>query len=266
MRLSCFLLVLTPAAVAAQTWGLTWKSPAECLQAAELAERVERKLGQPLFVATAPRSVEGHLEKTTDQWRARFTIVDANGKILGTRELEQSVVTCRDLDERLVFLVVLLIRPIVELEAAPPAPREVVALPPAPRPVRPRLQVRGDERLVDGLVVALPVFHQRLGRADLVDQYWARFGLKTATGVLAGVLLLTAVVALSASALGADCVRWSGTPQAPGRCVDRSPGALVSALITAVLGTGGVIAAVAYPSAPTSQAEDERLVKEYEAR
>ncbi len=129
------LVLFAPAARAAPTWGLTWRAPADCLQAAELAERVERRMGQPLFVASAPRAVEGRLEQMSDQWRARFTIVDVNGKILGTRELEQSAASCRDLDERLVFLVVLLIRPMVELEARPP-PIPSQPGPPPPPPVR----------------------------------------------------------------------------------------------------------------------------------
>ncbi len=225
-------------------------------------------MGQPLFVATAPRSVEGRLEQTSDQWRARFTIVDLNGKILGTRELEQSAASCRDLDERLVFLVVLLIQPMVELEARPPAPRPG---PPPPLPVRlpparARLEVRGDERLVDGRVVTRPLFYQRLQRFDLVDAYWGRVGLKSGSGAVAGVLVLTAVVVFSASALGADCASWSGTPQARGVCVDRPPGLLISGVITAVLGAAGLITALALPVAPTSQSDDEQLVKVYDAR
>lgn len=252
-------------AFAQSTWSLTWQAPAECIQPAELGERVERRIGRPLFVAQAPRAVRGYLAKEPTGWRARFTLVDDGGTILGTRELEQPEGSCRLLDERLVFLVVVSIS---SLEPVPVAPRvEPVPQPPPPKveppppPRRRTFEVRAEERLVDGRLVTEPEFYRLLSRWDLVEAFHGREALKIAGITSSAAVVLISAVLFAVSAAGADCVRWSGTPESRGVCLDRAPALLVTAITTLVAGGAFGVASLAFRVAPTTQAEDEALAR-----
>lgn len=115
------------------TWGLRWAAPPECRQAADVSRAVEDKLHRPVFGAEPTVLVDGVVERFEEQWRARLSLVDAQGTVLGTREVTSGESACASLDDKVTLVVALLIDPSAALGPAPvvpPAPAP--ALPPAP--------------------------------------------------------------------------------------------------------------------------------------
>lgn len=108
MRTTFFIsLLLACTASAADTrWGLRWKAPDECISPSELSELVEKKLGRSVFGANPDYRVEGTMtgQAAEPKWRARVTVVSAQGDVLGSREVVGSG-DCRSLDERVAFIV-----------------------------------------------------------------------------------------------------------------------------------------------------------------
>jgi hypothetical protein len=122
-----------------RTCALSWaRSPrAEaCIGPRDLALAVERRIGRAVFVspALADRVIEGRIEpasstSATDEpaFRAHITLIDTNGAVLGTRDLDGSGPTCRALDDQIALVVALLIDPDAMLAPLPPkAPPPVV--------------------------------------------------------------------------------------------------------------------------------------------
>lgn len=143
MRCTLVLLALCgvpSSANAADTrWGLRWRAPDECISAADLAARVEQRLGRSVFGANPDFRVDGvmELQATKPKWKARVTVVSAAGDVLGSREVTGNE-GCRALDDRLAFVVAVSIEPGLALGEAPPAPKEPnPEPPPAPQPMAP---------------------------------------------------------------------------------------------------------------------------------
>lgn len=135
---SSFVLILLFAgfANAADTrWGLRWKAPDECISPSELAALVEKKLGRSVFGANPDYRVEGAMEgqAADPKWRARVTVVSAQGDVLGSREVVGTG-DCRSLDERVAFIVSVSIDENVVEAPKPEMKLKVEPLPP-PRPI-----------------------------------------------------------------------------------------------------------------------------------
>lgn len=103
-----------------------------CLAAPALATSVEKRLGRRVFVppSDAEITVEGTIAYRPDvkRFHATFRVSDHDGKVLGSREVDEAATSCDKLDDRLAFVVALLIDPEAAM-GGPPAP---VAPPPDP--------------------------------------------------------------------------------------------------------------------------------------
>jgi hypothetical protein len=91
------------AAAAARRSSLSWvrgEGAETCIGTRALAEAVEKRLGRSVFVSAAKAdiSVEGMVERKDAPWRAIVTVADADGNILGTRELTSEEEACASLD------------------------------------------------------------------------------------------------------------------------------------------------------------------------
>jgi hypothetical protein len=106
-----------------------------CLSTPDLARKVEEKLGRAVFVSAAQAevSVEGVAEAGDGGFRALFTLRDAVGKSLGTREIARRTPSCEALSEPIAIAVALMIDPDPLLPAPPPP----ALAPPPPRPSPP---------------------------------------------------------------------------------------------------------------------------------
>jgi hypothetical protein len=122
-----------------------------CIGAPALAEAVEKRLHRRVFVppSDAEVSVEGTVGPGgPGRFRATFRVADRDGKVLGARTIEEPAKSCGDLDDRIAFVLSLLIDPEAALatpESAPPpvatvgqppleaAPAQVPAPSPPPR-------------------------------------------------------------------------------------------------------------------------------------
>src|SRR5688500_18509690 len=102
--------------------GLTWKAPEGCIQAGELAARVEDRVGRTTFATHAARHVQGQLRGHDERprWHVKLTLVDDHGTVLGSRELASNAAQCRALDDSLVFVLAVMIDPEVALRAPVP--------------------------------------------------------------------------------------------------------------------------------------------------
>ena len=218
------LLHLLVLAAATESWGLKWKAPPGCIEPAQLARAVEGRLGFSVFGAGAKHRIDGELTRsaTAPRWRASFVAVDAEGSVLGSRELTSDDSSCRALDDKLVMVVSVMIDP--RREAPPPEPEVLPPPPPAP-PREPPPIARADadpaakeeyeKRLLHfgdwvavnqtGQVVAqgsslyegkymkpLTVvdFYERLGETERVEQLKSRGRLQAGLAIPAAVLVL----------------------------------------------------------------------------
>lgn len=138
--------LLLPAAASAQTrWGLTWRAPDGCLQAAELARGVEDRLGHAVFGPDPQLRIDGEVTaepagsrrpgEAAPRWRARLTLVDDRGSVLGSREVTGTEESCRSIDQPLTLVVAVMIDPLVLGHAPPPPQTSAPPLPPEPPPV-----------------------------------------------------------------------------------------------------------------------------------
>lgn len=249
----------------APTWGLTWTAPRGCLQAPELAERVERRLRRSLFADKAERSLVGFLTAEDASWRIRITMVDTFGKILGTRELVEPGPVCRELDDRIVLLVTMLVQP--PTTAAAPATQAAPAQPPSGRVVAPPVllppifEVRGGERFYNQRPISREFFYLRTGHPDLVDALKTRRTLKT-TAIVVGLTLAVAAVGLaSLSFAGGGCTTWSGTPDNRGTCQSQTPTWWIASGVAASMSLLTLLWAVPFDPAPTSSEQDEDIAR-----
>jgi hypothetical protein len=125
-------------------WGLRWNADAGCIQAGPLARAVEERLGRTVFGPEPEFLVDGVLERASPSgWKARLSLVDARGTVLGSREVSTGEEACPAIEPRLLLVMALMIDPSAALvgpapEGRPPEPPEPVSPPPAePPPAEP---------------------------------------------------------------------------------------------------------------------------------
>lgn len=250
------------------TWGLKWKAPPECIQAAELAERVERKEGRPLFSGQAPRHIEGYVSQATPGWRVRLTLLDDAGRVLGTRDVASEAKDCRLIDERLVLMLTLLIAPFQDAPLADALPAPPMPSPPPPPKLFPaprvaRLEVRGPRRLLNGRYIVQEHFYQKLGRTDLVDAMRARQRVRAGLFITGGVSTAASVGLFIAAIAGAGCTKFQGTPLFPGACLEYPPGWFAAAISAGAVALGSFLWAGLFNSRPTTQEEDTEFAAQF---
>ena len=131
--LCCFSML----ASAETRWGLTWRAPDACIQAAQLARAVEDRLGRSVFGPSPEVRIDGTLERAADgqSHTARLTLVDEQGSVLGSRDVDSKSADCRDIDASLILVVAVMIDPMASLAPVPPVVQKAPALEPAPVPV-----------------------------------------------------------------------------------------------------------------------------------
>ncbi len=279
----CLLCAAPAVAQAPPLTGLTWTAPSGCIQTGELAQRVEDRLGRTTFATLASRHIQGQLRASelAPRWRAKLTLVDEQGTVLGSRELTGNDPRCRALDDSLVFILAVMIDPDVALrgpvppatvepareaspEPAPPTPppdvpllrpRPPVAEPPPPaRPRRIRLEdgryYLGERELTVGSFYAL------VERDDLRLAQEQRSQLRIAGFTVGAAGVGASVVLLIAHALGVGCVRYSGTPLYKGSCLEGSPEVRTAGLIGLGVGAALLITAAVASDKPTILEED----------
>lgn len=122
-------------------WGLRWNAPPSCISAAELATKVEARLGHPAFALNPDFRIDGVMEEgTAPRWKARLTVVSAAGEVMGSREWTGDDASCRALDARIAFIVATSIDEHASAPPQPSPPAPVATPAPAPAPAPPRLQ------------------------------------------------------------------------------------------------------------------------------
>ncbi|WP_437660022.1 hypothetical protein [Sorangium sp. So ce1182] len=133
-----------------QTASLSWVRLAgaeACVGARALAQAVEARLGRAALVsaARADLTIEGRIEPGgSGGWRAVIAVADAEGAVLGTREIATASPRCRAIDDELALAIALMIDPSARLSpsappalaapAPPPASASAPVPPPAPPP------------------------------------------------------------------------------------------------------------------------------------
>ncbi|WP_437606211.1 hypothetical protein WMF20_35145 [Sorangium sp. So ce834] len=135
-----------------QTASLSWVRLAgaeACVAARALARAVEARLGRAALVsaARADLTIEGRVEPGgSGGWRAVIAVADADGALLGTREIATASPRCGAIDDELALAIALMIDPSASLSpSAPPppaAPAQPPAQPPAPAPSQPQVVVQ----------------------------------------------------------------------------------------------------------------------------
>jgi len=122
LQLCLCVMLRTLPAIAQGTHGrtssLSWvrlEGAESCI--ARMPSRRRSKASQrKVFVSAsqADVSVEGHVQRTKQgnpsEWRAVFTLRDAHGTLIGTREIDGVGSSCSSLDDSMVFVVSVLIR------------------------------------------------------------------------------------------------------------------------------------------------------------
>ena len=105
-----------------------------CVDEATLADRVSARLGRPSFSDTAPRRIEGIVQRDAERWVAHLYARDAGGKLAGVRNLTSDGVDCTGLDAAVMLAIALVLDP--EAALRPPA-RATAPAPPPPPPAPP---------------------------------------------------------------------------------------------------------------------------------
>jgi hypothetical protein len=285
-------LLFTAAASAAEPrWGLTFKSDPGCLGAAALAEAIEKRLSRPLFGAQPDLRIEGWLRADGPRrWRARLTLVDAEGTVKGSREVTQEGASCRAIDGSLTLVAAVMIDPASAMRAPSPppaadppdeAPHGTVEPPPPPSSEGPALiipklpprelwpgylLVEGDQLSQDGRWMSRGTFYRVVGRPDLESWHARRVTTKSLSYVLGTAGLTAGGVLMLMQAANVSCVRFEGNPLANGRCLETRPWPLISGLVSAGVGLALVIFGAVLRAAPTTPREDAELAESYNSR
>ncbi|MBX3192299.1 MAG: hypothetical protein KF819_35240 [Labilithrix sp.] len=133
-----------PPAGGPRTSALSWvRLPGAdaCIAAPALAAAVEARLGRRVFVppSDAELSVEGTIgyDAKSKRYHATFRVADRDGKVLGTREVDERADACDKLDDRLAFVLSILIDPDAALDPAPARPPDPAPAPAPPPPTAP---------------------------------------------------------------------------------------------------------------------------------
>ena len=136
-----------PAATPPASYALSWvrgEGAEACPAARTLAAEVERRLGRPVFEATAARSFEVQVTRVAGAYRSDVFVRDESGRAVGHRSLQSDEPGCGALFGATALAIALVIDP----EAAarepgsssiaafdvPPTPAPAPAPPPAPPP------------------------------------------------------------------------------------------------------------------------------------
>ncbi|MGK3986536.1 hypothetical protein WME99_26055 [Sorangium sp. So ce136] len=123
-----------------QTASLGWVRLAgaeACVGARALARAVEARLGRAALVsaARADLTIEGRIEPGgSGGWRAVIAVADAEGAVLGTREIATASPRCGAIDSELALAIALMIDPSATLSTSAPPALAAPAPPPAPSP------------------------------------------------------------------------------------------------------------------------------------
>lgn len=124
---------------AAQHFSLSWtrlSGASRCISLQGLAARIEKRLARPVFDAPekADLGIEGYVEWTGKNWHVKVSLLDANGAVLGVRELTSSESSCRELDGPVTLAIALLVDPNAELSEQEQAakPQEPAVAPESP--------------------------------------------------------------------------------------------------------------------------------------
>ncbi|KYF67564.1 hypothetical protein [Sorangium cellulosum] len=123
-----------------QTASLSWVRLAgaeACVGARALAQAVEARLGRAALVsaARAELTIEGRIEPVgSGGWRAVLAVADADGALLGTREIATASPRCGAMDDELALAIALMIDPSAKLSPGAPPPLTAPAPLPAPSP------------------------------------------------------------------------------------------------------------------------------------
>lgn len=147
-RCAVFLLLASGPALAGpgseSRWGLRWNAAPGCIQAGPLARAVETRLGRTVFGPEPEFLVDGVLERGQPSgWKARLSLVDARGNVLGGREVSTAEEACSAIEPRLLLVIALMIDPSAALSGPAPAsppeppPAPVTREPPPPEPSAP---------------------------------------------------------------------------------------------------------------------------------
>jgi len=117
-------------------WGLSWKSPPECIQPSELVHNVEEKLGKAVFGQNPEFRIDGFIKRSekAPRWKGRLTLLDAQGAVLGSREVSSDETSCRAIDASLALVVAVMIDPTVALSGKKAEEPPPVESPPPPTP------------------------------------------------------------------------------------------------------------------------------------
>jgi hypothetical protein len=113
---------------------LVWvraESALSCPSRAELEASVSARLGRPVFSEGGPRAIDGFVQRDGLRWAAHIYATDAEGKLVGSRELASDGPDCAALASAAALAIALVIDPDAALRPAPPAVR---ATPDAPPP------------------------------------------------------------------------------------------------------------------------------------
>jgi hypothetical protein len=105
-----------------------------CPDGTEIARRVQARLGRSVLSDDARRRIEGVVERRGAGWRVTLRVRDADGTVVGRREIDASSADCEPVADAAVLAVALAIDP--EAALGPPPPAEAVE-PPAPAPASP---------------------------------------------------------------------------------------------------------------------------------
>lgn len=274
-------------------WGLTFRAPDGCIQAAELAERIEVRVGRPMFGAKPDVRIDGYVKAAEAplKWRARLTLVDADGTVKGSREVTSVEPSCRAIDDSLSLVAAVMLDPAAALKGNPePANLEGRPLPepppppssePAPqlerpKPLLPQVPPREEwpgyvvadkgDFTQNGRWMTRSTFYRIVGRGDLDDAYGTRLSLKAVGYIIGTVGLITGGVLSLVQLTDLTCAKYSGNPSSPGPCVEKSNWPLVSGLLTAGVGLALVVLAAVLPSTPTNDDEDHALAETYNGK
>lgn len=131
------------------TVGLHWvrgKGSEGCADGANLARKVEEKLGSTRFTAPASASfvVEGSVSHSDAGYRAELRTFDADGSLLGSREVVSKRASCAELSEMVAVVLAIMLDPNGELQnrsvsapaqSDPEGEASCEALDPAPLPL-----------------------------------------------------------------------------------------------------------------------------------
>ena len=276
-------------------WGLTFKSDPGCVGAAGLAEAVEKKLGRALFGAQPDLRIEGWLRADGPRrWRARLTLVDAEGTVKGSREVTQEGSSCRAIDESLTLVAAVMIDPAAAMKGSAPAPAPAppaaeapwaegpgrVEPPPpssdAPPLIIPRLPPReqwpgyllvdGAEISQDGRWMSRGTFYRLVGRPDLESSHSRRVATRTLSYVVGTAGMMAGVVLMLLQPANVSCVRFEGNPLSNGACLEARPWPIISGVVTAGLSLALIIFAAVLKAVPTTPEQDAELAESYNAK